>query len=109
MAVKRLLKHTQNAEAGQKRFYIGKYGQYPVIVGMSAPSKSHQGPIAACNTTTKLMEAFKPRYVIAVGICYGIDKSKASSGDVIVANLICDYTNLRVGDTLQPRGGIYLQ
>ena len=94
-----------NAEAGQKRFYIGKYGQYPVIVGMSAPGKAQQGPIAACNTTTKLMEAFKPRYVIAVGICYGIDKSKTSSGDVIVANLICDYTNLRAGDTLQPRGG----
>ena len=96
-----------NAEAGQKRFYIGKYGQCPVIVGMSAPGKAQQGPIAACNTTTKLMEAFKPRYVIAVGICYGIDKSKTSSGDVIVANLICDYTCLRVGDkdTLQPRGG----
>ena len=95
-----------NAEAGKIKFYIGKYGQCPVAVGMSAPGKSHQGPIAACNTTTKLMNTVKPRYVIAVGICYGIDKSKTSSGDVIVSSFICDYTCLRVGGTLQPRGGI---
>ena len=97
-----------DAEAGKKRFYIGKYGQCPVAVGMSAPGKAQQGPIDATYVTTKLMNTVKPRYVIAVGICYGMDKSKASSGDVIVANLICDYTNLRVGDkdTLQPRGEI---
>ena len=94
-----------DAEAGRIRFYIGKYGQYPVVVGMSAPSKSHQGPISACNITTKLMNTVKPHYVIAVGICYGMDKSKTSSGDVIVSDLICDFTNVRVGDTLQPRGG----
>ena len=94
-----------DAEAGRIRFYIGKYGQYPVVVGMSAPSKSHQGPISACNITTKLMNTVKPHYVIAVGICYGMDKSKTSSGDVIVSDLICDYTCLRVNNTLQPRGG----
>ena len=80
--------------------YIGKYGKCPVVVGKSA-----QGPIDACNVTTKLMNTVKPRYVIAVGICYGIDKSKTSSGDVIVSDLICDYTSLRAGDTLQPRRG----
>ena len=80
--------------------YIGKYGKCPVVVGKSA-----QGPIDACNVTTKLMNTVKPRYVIAVGICYGIDKSKTSFGDVIVSDLICDYTRLRAGDTLQPRGG----
>ena len=94
-----------NAEAGKIKFYIGKYGQYPVVVGMSAPGKAQQGPLDACNVTTKLMNTVKPRYVIAVGICYGMDKSKTSSGDVIVANLICDYTCLRVGETLTPRGG----
>ena len=97
-----------NAEAGKIKFYIGKYGQYPVVVGMSAPGKAQQGPLDACNVTTKLMNTVKPRYVIAVGICYGMDKSKTFSGDVIVANLICDYKCIRVGDkdTLIPRGGI---
>ena len=95
-----------DAEAGKIRFYIGKYGKCPVAVGMSAPGKSHQGPTSACNVTSKLMNTVKPRYVIAVGICYGMDKSKTSTGDVIVSDLICDYTCLRVGDTLQPREGI---
>ena len=92
----------------KQRIYIGKYGQYPVAVGMSAPGKAQQGLFNACLVTTKIMEAVKPHYVIAVGICYGMDKSKTSSGDVIVSSAICDYTCLRVGveDTLQPRGGI---
>ena len=105
---KNIIETSTGTEAAQKKFYIGKYRQYPVVVGMSAPAKSHQGPIAACNVTARIMEVVKPRYVIAVGICYGIDKKKTSSGDVIVSSFICDYTCLRVGveDTLQPRGGI---
>ena len=82
----------------KQRIYIGKYGQYPVAVGMSAPGKAQQGPFNACLVTTKIMEAVKPRYVIAVGICYGMDKSKTSSGDVIVSNLICNYTLCFDGD-----------
>ena len=93
-------------KAAQKKFYIGKYGQYPVAVGMSASAKGHQGPIVACNVTARIMEVVKPRYVIAVGICYGMDTKKTSSSDVIVSSFICDYTCLRVGGTLQPRGGI---
>ena len=98
-----------DAEAGKIRFYIGKYGQYPVVVGMSAPAKSHQGPTSACNITTRIMEAVKPCYVIAIGICYGMDKSKTSSGDIIVSDLICDYTSLHVGveDTQQLRERIH--
>ena len=94
-----------NTEAGKEKFYIGKYGKYPVVVGMSAPAKSHQGPLSASYVATKLMNTFKPRYVIAVGICYGMDRSNASSGDVIVSSIICDFTCLRAGETLQPRGG----
>ena len=95
-----------DAKAGKIKFYIGKYGQYPVAVGMIAPAKGHQGPIDATNVTTKLMNTFEPRYVIAVGICYGMDRSKTSSGDVIVSDHIVDSTCLRYGDTLQLRGGI---
>ena len=103
---KKIIETFTDNKAGKKRFYIGKYGQYPVVVAMSAPGKAQQGPLDAINVTTKIMGVVKPRYVIAVGIGYGMDKSKTSSGDVIVSNLICDYTCLRAGDTLQPRGGI---
>ena len=93
-------------KAGRATFYIGKYGQYPVAVGMSAPGKAQQGPLDAIDKTTKIMQALKPCYVIAVGICYGMDKGKTSSGDIIVSNVVCDFTCLRDGDTLEPRGGI---
>ena len=96
-----------DAEAGMIRFYVGKYGGYSVVVGMSAPAKGHQGPSEASNVTTKLMNTVKPRYVIAVGICYGMDKSKTSSGDVIVSDHIVDATCLRVDNTLQLRGGTF--
>ena len=90
-----------------EKVYIGKYGQCPVVVGMSAPGKAQQGPLDACLVTTKIMIKIEPRYVIAVGICYGMNKSKASSGDVIVSNLICDCTCLRVekDSSLTRRGG----
>ena len=101
-----IIKTFTNTKAGKIRFYIGKYGGYPVAVGMSAPGKAQQGPIDATYVTTRIMEAVKPRYVISVGICYGMDRSKTSSGDVIVSDHIVDSTCLRHGDTLQLRGGI---
>ena len=94
---------------GQEKVYIGKFGEYPVVVGMSAPGRAQQGPLDACIVTTIIMMmVIEIRYVIAVGICYGMDESKTSSGDVIVSNPICDFTCLRVGaeNILQPRGGI---
>ena len=103
---KKIIQTFTDAEAGKIKFYIGKYGQYPVAVGMSAPGKGHQGLSDATNVMTKLMNTFKPRYVIAVGICYGMDKVKTSPGDVIVSEHIVDATCLRVEDTLQLRGGI---
>ena len=102
-----IIKTFTNTKAGKIIFFIGKYGGYPVAVGMSAPSKGQQGPLAATFVTTRIMEAVKPRYVIAVGICYGMDRSKTSSGDVIVSDFICDYTSLRAGGTLQQRRGIH--
>ena len=102
--------------AGQEKVYIGKYGKCPVIVGMSAAGKAQQGPLDACLVTTIMLMTIEIHYVIAVGICYGMDKDTTSSGDVIVANPICDCTCLRVentkdgdtnnGYTLQLRGEI---
>ena len=84
--------------AGQEKVYIGKYGKCPVVVGMSAPGKAQQGIFNAYDTTTNLIKAVKPCYVIAVGICYGMDDKETSFGDVIVSNLIVDATSLRMGN-----------
>ena len=83
----------------KQRIYIGKYGKCPVVVGMSAQGKAQQGPLSACMTTAIILMAIEIRYVIAVGICYGMDESETSTGDVIVANPICDCTCLQVENT----------
>ena len=78
--------------------YIGKYGQNPVIVAMTAPSKCKQGPICAAIVTTKILEKVKSiEYIVAIGVCFGIDRSKNELGDVIVSEIICDFTNKREG------------
>ena len=77
------------------KLYIGKYGNCPVAVGTREPLKARQDETSACNVTTRIMEAVKPRYVIVVGICYSLGNSKVSTGDVIVS------------DTLQANQKIY--
>ena len=79
-----------------EKVYIGKYGKCPVIVGMSTKEKTQQGLLDACLVTIKILMTIEIHHVIAVGICYGMDESKISSGDIIVSNLICDFTSLRV-------------
>ena len=91
----------------KEKVYIGKFGKYPVVVGMSAPGRAKQGPLDACLVTITIMMEIKLRYVISVGICYGMDKRNTSPGDVIVSDLVIDATCLRVGDITQLRGGIY--
>lgn len=88
---------------------IGKYGKNPVIVAMTAPSKGMQGPIHAAIVTTKILEKVESiEYVVAIGVCFGIDRNKNKLGDVIVSDIICDFTNKREGtddSSTHQRGG----
>ena len=78
--------------------YIGKYGSNPVIVVMTAPHKSKQGPIEAAIIATRILEKVKSiKYVVAVGVCFGIDREKHNLGDVIVSSIVCNFTNKREG------------
>ena len=81
-----------------RNVYIGKYGKNPVIVVMTAPDKSKQGPIEAAIIATRILEKVKSiKYVVAVGVCFGIDKKKHKLGDVIVSSIVCNFTNKREG------------
>ena len=96
------------AEAGSERVYIGKYGQYPVVVGMSAQSKDRQGSSHAYSATRNIMRAFKPRFIIGIGICYSVDIEKFPYCDVAVASKVCNLTSIRVGeDKWEARNGTF--
>ena len=75
--------------------YIGRYGNHIVVVGKSADDKDEQGGLDALTTAQEIMTKFKPNYVIAIGICFGMDRSKLYLGDVIVSRKIVDLSNFR--------------
>ncbi|XP_019861994.1 PREDICTED: uncharacterized protein LOC109590539 isoform X2 [Amphimedon queenslandica] len=83
--------------------YIGKYGKHPVVVVQSAPTKEDQGSLPAEAVTNKMMEIFKPRYIIAIGICFKLHQ-KVNLGDVIVSDCIMNLHNIRMEpDCINPR------
>ena len=88
------------------RIYIGNYGKSKVIVVMTAPAKSRQGPSHAGLITSKMLEKVPSiKYVVAVGVCFGMGKNQ-KLGDVIISDTICDFTNKRegVGENEYQRG-----
>ena len=72
--------------------YIGKYGMNPVIVAMTAPDKDRQGPTHAAIVATTILTKIKSiEYVVAVGVCFGINQDKQHLGDVVISSIICDF------------------
>ena len=85
--------------------YIGKYGKNLVIVAMTAPAKDRQGPNQAGIVATKILTKIKSiKYVVAVGVCFGIYRKKQDLGDVVISSIICDFICKREGTTVHPRG-----
>ncbi|XP_019854557.1 PREDICTED: probable serine/threonine-protein kinase CCRP1 [Amphimedon queenslandica] len=76
--------------------YIGKFGQQVVVVGKSAHGEAEQGGLDAATVTKKIMaiNQFKPKYIISIGICFGMDRSTVQLGDVIVSNMIVDLSTM---------------
>uniref|UniRef100_A0A1X7UCL0 Nucleoside phosphorylase domain-containing protein n=1 Tax=Amphimedon queenslandica TaxID=400682 RepID=A0A1X7UCL0_AMPQE len=80
------------------RVYIGHYGKIKVIVVVTAPDKSRQGPIHAGIIASKMLEKIPSiKYVVAVGVCFGMGTKNQKLGDVIISGTICDFTNKREG------------
>ena len=80
--------------------YIGKYGKTPVIVAMTTPDKDRQGPTQADIVATEILTKIKSiEYVVAVGVCFGIDRKNQCLGDVVISSIICDFVCKREGTT----------
>lgn len=75
--------------------YVGRYGGHTVVVGKSANSREEQGGLDALTTAQEIMAKFKPNYVIAIGICFGMDRNKVYLADVIVSSKIVNLSNFR--------------
>ena len=87
-------------------FYVGKYGEYPVAVAMTAYGKSQQGSIEVLHFLYGIKSIINPNYIIAIGICYGMDPSEVNPADIIVSEKVCDAA-MRIGAQPHTRGNDY--
>lgn len=86
--------------------YVGKYGEYPVAVAMTAYGKSQQGSIEVLHFLYGIKSIINPKYIIAIGICYGMDPSEMNPADIIVSEKVCDAA-MRIGAQPHTRGNEY--
>jgi len=76
-------------------FTVGMFGLYHTAVVKSSPGT--EGPNAATQKLIRALEVVKPGFVISVGVGFGINRDKLKFADIIVANIINNYTYRRIG------------
>jgi nucleoside phosphorylase len=73
--------------------------------------RSSMGSFGASGSTAAAIDALRairPKYVIAVGICFGLRKDKQALKDVLVSEHIRDYETQRLGEEIKiNRGASY--
>ena len=77
-------------------YYIGTFGNYEIAhVQSGMGSISREGSIL---TTSDAVRLLKPKFVLMIGIAFGIDETKQKIGDVLVSEAIIPYNSKRVGE-----------
>lgn len=80
-------------EDGSAKFMLGLYGENTVAI-----IRTKQGPKKTREMLEKVQPTIKAKYVIAIGICYGMNNAKSELGDIIVAESVWDISETRVID-----------
>lgn len=76
-------------------YYLGKFGQYKIAhvqCGMGSLSRD-----ASTLTASNAIKLLNPKFLLMVGIAFGIDDTKQKIGDVLVSEAILPYNSKRVG------------
>ncbi|MDO9055066.1 MAG: hypothetical protein Q7U69_00825 [Sulfuricurvum sp.] len=76
-------------------YYMGKLGNYIIVhiqCEMGAIGRS-----SSIITVTEAISTINPRFVLMIGIAFGINKQKQNIGDVLVSESIIPYNTKRVG------------
>jgi nucleoside phosphorylase len=87
---------TLDFSAGHPVYRLGVIGDVEVLLaqcGMGVTS-----PVSVAYSVPELIDAWHPRYVILLGICFGLREEEQRLGDVIVGRRL-QVINLRVGET----------
>ncbi|GAA2527449.1 hypothetical protein Ahu01nite_088530 [Winogradskya humida] len=80
---------------GHPVYRLGVIGDVEVLLAQCGPGVT--GPVSVAYSLPELIEFWSPRFVIMLGICFGLREQEQSLGDVIVGRRL-QVVNLRVGD-----------
>jgi nucleoside phosphorylase len=76
-------------------YYFGKFGKYNI-----AHVQSNMGAVgrdSAIMTISRAISSITPRFVIMIGIAFGVNSEKQNIGDVLISEGIIPYDNTRIG------------
>ncbi|MCG9766198.1 5'-methylthioadenosine/S-adenosylhomocysteine nucleosidase [Vibrio alginolyticus] len=82
--------------SGKLKYYIGRFGAYQA--GYIRCSMGTIEADSAGYVTEKIIDLFKPKFVVMPGIAFGINEKKQKIGDVLVSEKISPYDPERVGE-----------
>ena len=83
-------------------YRLGVIGGAEVLLAQTGPGVT--SPISAAYSVPALIDEWQPRYVILLGICFGLREEEQRLGDLIVARQL-RVINVRVGETeIRDRG-----
>ena len=79
-------------------YLVGKWGEAEIAVVIIQTHSGKDGPRGSYNETKKALEWLPHlKYIFAVGVCGGV-KGKVDLGDVVVSDVIQDYSALKIKD-----------
>ncbi|MFA5903554.1 MAG: pentapeptide repeat-containing protein [Desulfobacula sp.] len=83
-----------------KRVYFDLGSFSGVRVGMVRSQMGSTKPGASTTTTLQAMREVLPRYIVAVGIAFGVDPEKQPIGQILYSETLQDYNLLKVGTNI---------
>lgn len=83
---------------GANTYYLGMFGKY--IVAHVQCGMGSSGRESSIITIGDAINALKPRFVIMIGIAFGVDEEKQKIGDVLISEGIIPYNCKRIGDSI---------
>ena len=76
-------------------YFIGKFGNF-IVVNVECGTMGTGTSMGSLITTTNAISDFCPKFIIMIGIAFGIDPQSQNIGDVLVSNGLIPYEIQRV-------------
>jgi nucleoside phosphorylase len=98
---------------GNNTYYIGFLGNY-IIANVECGDMGSSASAGSIITVSNAITHISPKFVLMVGIAFGVNKTKQNIGDVLVSKTISQYEIQRLGEEniwrgSKPEANIFLR